>query len=680
MTNPWVGLRPFRTTEADLFFGRSREVQIISNLVATLPTLIVYAPSGTGKSSLINAGLLPMLLDDDTHVPVTIAGPHDDILARTRTTLAEAGWPPPDELELLELLEQHWLETDRRTVVIVDQFEERINAGAPTEALFAAMAKLVHSGTDAACVLISVREDYLASLEPLMRRVPGLLNGSYRIPPLSREALEEAVYGPLRAVDASIEVDRRLVTRTIDDLEERSAGSQEPGEQRFEPGFFQIIWSTMWRTGDESKPPRLDMRTYEKLGGAGQILRNFTSEILNNLEPAQTAIFYAVSRYLVLPTGAKTALTVHDLTELLQWSDFLNSYDEDGGTWVARLPHEELTRLIRGVMGRLTASGTPILQRVIRLDREEFELLHDLLGHIILAWREEYRTSQLQTAEKFKNSIKDSVRELTRQPRPLTASRPPKSDLVPHLADEILHEADTLIWLLDKNLTEDTADQALAAVRRLLVLRSAFRELLGQAVYSSGSKADQRIEHRLTVVGGEVIHAALNHESELVRSRLQTATTYFSSAIRVVLPNQHPTSWLTVLGTLVGMGLPAVGSLVAAELVFRSAIDSLGISYHLLTMAHVAILAVAFYFALWDEASRLSAAGKLLATAIPFADDWDPRKLVLTFPLPTLVLEGVAVGTAWIFQLLGWAPTAGFNEGVLLGLVAVGGLVFFALE
>ncbi|MFC0106346.1 nSTAND1 domain-containing NTPase [Kibdelosporangium aridum] len=685
MTNPWVGLRPFKTSEADLFFGRANEVQIISNLVATLPTLIVYAPSGTGKSSLINAGLLPLLLDDQTHVPVVVADPQDDIVASTRKALAEAGWQAQADLDFLELLEQHWMDTDRRTVVIIDQFEERINAGVSADDLFAAMAKLVHSGTDSACVLISVREDYLASLEPLMRRVPGLLNGSYRIPSLSREALEEAVYGPLRQVGSAVEVEQRLVTRTIDDLKERSSGSQEPGEQRFEPGFFQIIWSTMWRASQEANRPKLGLKVYQKLGGAGQILKNFTSGILNALEPAQTAMFWAISRYLVLPTGAKTALTVDDLTSLLQESDYLDPYDEKHGTWLHGLPYEELTRLIRGVMRRLTASGTPILQRVIRLNREEFELLHDLLGQIILRWREEYRLAQFKAAQDFKDLIQRGVDEKFHRPRPLTArSLDPIVDLRP-FADEARERIAALGALIGENLTERTAVQALEEVRQILVLSSFIDRLVDERGY------DYEIKELADHVGADlrkfsksVIHAALNHESEPARNRMQLATTYLNTRVGVSLSRLHKTPWTELLGATLGVGILSLGSIAVAEFVFQSAITHLDITYHLLTMAHAAILVVGFYAMLWDEHSyrsgRWSTSRRLFACLIPFVDIKKFRLLPFTWPLPTLALQGVGVSTAWIFQRLGWAPTAGYIEGIIVGLIGIGVAFIAATE
>ena len=58
---PYVGPRPFGHDEKDLFFGRDREARDLCSLVVAHPIVLLYAASGAGKSSLLNAGLIPLL-------------------------------------------------------------------------------------------------------------------------------------------------------------------------------------------------------------------------------------------------------------------------------------------------------------------------------------------------------------------------------------------------------------------------------------------------------------------------------------------------------------------------------------------------------------------------------------------------------------------------------------------
>lgn len=684
MRNPWVGLRPFQTADAELFFGRTREAEVLYNLVATLPTLIVYAPSGTGKSSLINAGLAPRLTADPAHVPVFVTDPHDDILTRVREALAATGWRPPPELGLDALLEQHWLATDRRTVLIVDQFEERVNAGAPTEELFAAMAKLVHTHADAACVLLSIREDYLGSLEPLMRRVPSLLNGSYRVPSLSREALMDAVYGPLRTVDRALPVEPDLVGRTLDDLEARSAGRQEPGEQRFEPGYFQIIWSTLWNTRIDAGKARIDLRTYEQLGGASEILKAFTAKILNGMEPAQTSIFWSISRYLVLPTGAKAALTVEDLVDLLQPTDFFSA-GRPRRAWLSNLSGHRLAELIRGVLRRLTASDAPILQRVMRLDREEYELLHDLLGRIILEWREEYARSMTEEVESRFAELYAAARE----------GLPPNRETSDPGAAErswstIISQGERDARQLDAQLSQamTAADMVrmTALVRSVMIFGSRLQSLRRSSEFHFADDTVSREWNAHTASARDkMITIALEDENEIIRRTFQDLITYFDpeSGFSSYLTSS-PTPRPVFIARSISVFLLAVGSVIASYFVYLPATNHLAVAYVPFTLAHLCLALLLIYSIIMSgppAASRVVPGREVAQLAVPRlwggTSNWS---LLATWPLPVLAINGIAVATAWGFAAAGWAATAGFNMGMLFGAIAIAIAIAFICD
>src|SRR5262245_48657926 len=73
--NPYVGPRPFTRDEHSVFFGRDREIRELSAMVGAYSTILLFAQSGAGKSSLINAGLIPALEKEETQVlPPTRVG------------------------------------------------------------------------------------------------------------------------------------------------------------------------------------------------------------------------------------------------------------------------------------------------------------------------------------------------------------------------------------------------------------------------------------------------------------------------------------------------------------------------------------------------------------------------------------------------------------------------------
>ncbi len=402
MKNPFVGLRPFRTSESGLFFGREHDIAVLANLVLATPVLVLYATSGTGKSSLLNAGLVPELDEDPSLLTLVLADPRDDVEARVRARMSEAGWDGADVSDggLAHLLERHFVATHRRVILILDQFEERIKRGVALDELYSDIARLANTRSAAATAVLSIREDYVIMMEPLLRRVAGLLDSSFRVPSLTRAELENAVTGPLDAVGRRVRPEPGLVDEVLNDLErEARSGTGTPG--RIEAGFFQIVWHDLWEKDATSVGSQLTLRTYESAGRMTGILRAYVHRILSDLPPREAEVLHAAIRYLVLPTGAKMALTVDDLIGLLQEQDFtprakaLFSLDHR-----ATIRMETIRPTLASVLDRLTLSGAALLRRAVRDDREEFELIHDLVGTILLDWRDQHPTALTGTGRK----------------------------------------------------------------------------------------------------------------------------------------------------------------------------------------------------------------------------------------------------------------------------------------
>ena len=415
MRNPFVGLRPFRPSENELFFGRARETSILRDLALTLPVLTIYAPSGAGKSSLINAGLIPAIRRTPDVVDITIADPEPDPYGFVRDQLTGNGWSPGtdlDSLTLAQLLEAHYKDTDHRVILVLDQFEERIKRNDNLDALYAEIARLANTRSEAATVIISIREDYLAGLDRLMHRVSGLLDAGYRVPPLSRAALTEAVLRPL-SIDADVTVEEGLVDLVLDHLEQQAQLAGSP-ERQIEPGHFQIVWHRLWELDAKAPGSVLTLKSYSGEGSAGEtgvtaILKSFVGGVLSGLLPYEAALLQASLRYLVLPTGAKVALTVKDLAGLIQIGDITTGFAEllflpgrraetvyTSAGKLERRPEgksalrPEVTQILESLFGQLTRTDAPLFRRVRRGAREEFELMHDLLGIILLEWRADY--------------------------------------------------------------------------------------------------------------------------------------------------------------------------------------------------------------------------------------------------------------------------------------------------
>ncbi|NIP94954.1 MAG: ATP-binding protein, partial [Akkermansiaceae bacterium] len=144
LQNPFPGLRPFRADEDYLFFGREEQIAEVLSLLRKHRLLAIVGTSGSGKSSVVRAGLLPELLGGGMSgtgsdwLAVTMR-PGGEPLENLARALAEADLYDAEEedtlpqllagltrssMGLVEAVQHSDLEKGTQVVVLVDQFEE----------------------------------------------------------------------------------------------------------------------------------------------------------------------------------------------------------------------------------------------------------------------------------------------------------------------------------------------------------------------------------------------------------------------------------------------------------------------------------------------------------------------------------------------------------------------------
>ncbi len=222
---PYVGLAPFTADDAPFFFGRAREQTIVTaNLRATRLTLL-YGPSGVGKSSLLQAGVVPRLreLAAEQHAKGRVAGQapfaiaalrswHDPPLAglmeTVRASIAEApGAPRPSPwtpgTDVVETL-RAWTLLARTLLIVLDQFEDyfiyRSDEDGP-ETLAGELPRIVNARGLRVNVLVALREDALAKLDRFKGPLPQLFTNYLRIGPLDRGGALRAIEGPIEQLN-----------------------------------------------------------------------------------------------------------------------------------------------------------------------------------------------------------------------------------------------------------------------------------------------------------------------------------------------------------------------------------------------------------------------------------------------------------------------------------------------
>jgi tetratricopeptide (TPR) repeat protein len=239
---PYPGLRAFRRTETHLFFGRDDCVNDMVSRLAKTRFLAVVGSSGTGKSSLVKAGLLNalelgLMAEAGARWLIAEMRPEGTPLRNLAESLLKAvepqGLHSATDIELLRAFLSHgprsviqWcraghLPRGSNLLLLVDQFEELFRyqnyaSREEAEAFAALLIESARSDEFRIYVTIAMRSEFLGSCALIPGLVEEINAGMYLTPRITREQCREAIVGPARV--AGIEIEERLVNRLLNDL------------------------------------------------------------------------------------------------------------------------------------------------------------------------------------------------------------------------------------------------------------------------------------------------------------------------------------------------------------------------------------------------------------------------------------------------------------------------------
>jgi len=278
-TNPFPGLRPFEFDESHLFFGRDGQSEQLIGKLARTRFLAVVGSSGSGKSSLVRAGLLPALLGgfmtsagSDWRIAILrpgndpignlaralsapdVFGSEIDENAAMQTAIAEATLRR-GSLGFVDAVRQAGMPENENLLLLVDQFEEifrfaRVSQAEGYQNEAAAFVKLVLEASRQRevpiYVVLTMRSDYLGDCSQFWDLPEAVNESQYLIPRLTRDQLREAIAGPV-AVGGG-DITPRLVNRLLNDVGDNQ--DQLP-----------ILQHALMRAWDEWKDKRAEHQT-----------------------------------------------------------------------------------------------------------------------------------------------------------------------------------------------------------------------------------------------------------------------------------------------------------------------------------------------------------------------------------------------------------------------------------
>lgn len=323
LSNPFRGLRPFEATETHLFFGRDGQSEKLLRRLRRTRFLAVVGTSGSGKSSLVRAGLLPALqgglmasAGSDWRIAVlrpgkdpvgnlarALASPEvlgsrgdksagmqealaettlrrsslglSELVGRARTKLDEAGQPLFHDYENL--------------LIVVDQFEEifrfkqlieREKSNEDAAVFVQLLLEAVREADGKIYVVLTMRSDFLGDCAQFRGLPEAINNGQYLIPRMTRDERREAICGPIAVGRGAIS--EPLTNQLLNDM------GDNPDQLPILQHALMRTWN-YWLSHRRNGEP-IDIPHYESIGGMSKALSQHADEAYEELDQTQKVI------------------------------------------------------------------------------------------------------------------------------------------------------------------------------------------------------------------------------------------------------------------------------------------------------------------------------------------------------------------------------------------------------
>ncbi|MEV0385734.1 hypothetical protein [Nonomuraea sp. NPDC050643] len=278
---PYLGLAVYGPRDADRFFGRERMLAVLVERLGRQRFVAVVGASGSGKSSLLRAGLLPALAADDRLALLFTPGAHPLHECAVRLG-AELGLAPGklvtdfgDHQRNLGLAVRQSLlarPPGHEAYLVVDQFEETFTLCADAterEQFIAALVAAARDADNRVRVVLGLRADFYA---PCARRpvlVEALQDAQVLVGPMSDDELRQAVTQP--AARAGLVVDDALVATIL----------AEAGDR---PGALPFVSHALWETWRRRRGKEMTLADYRAAGGLDGAIAQSADRVYADLD------------------------------------------------------------------------------------------------------------------------------------------------------------------------------------------------------------------------------------------------------------------------------------------------------------------------------------------------------------------------------------------------------------
>lgn len=439
--NPFPGLRPFQKDESNLFFGRENHIKEILRKLETYRFVSIVGNSGSGKSSLVRAGVLPKIENTEDNIwKICVMRPgknpveelsqafFDDSLfgsknadERKKQITESIGILNKNRLGIVQVL-RNLLPEGKRLLILVDQFEElfRFNSIYLEQNYIHTASHFVDLLLGAVgqkevpiYVIMTVRSDFLGDCEQFMGLPEAINDGQFLIPRMNKEELQSSISGPVDFVNGKISP--HLVQQLLNEV------GHSPDQLPVLQHVLMRTWE-VWQ--NENKPAKpIDVDEYLKTGGMEKALSNHAEEAFEELNTDRKkklaeAIFKTITlkggdnRGIRRPTSLEkiAQITNSSLKEIIEIINIFRRADrgflmppatvELNEKSVLDISHESLMRVWErlGNWVNEEAESAEIYHRIcesaLLYDKNMAGLWRDPDLQIALEWREENKPNK----------------------------------------------------------------------------------------------------------------------------------------------------------------------------------------------------------------------------------------------------------------------------------------------
>ncbi|MFI8302765.1 DNA-binding protein [Streptomyces sp. NPDC085927] len=273
---PYQGLARFEPSDHERFFGRDELVGELARTVAVHRFTAVFGPSGSGKSSLLRAGLVPRLRGGASAfrlaaIRLLAPGEHPlDTHAAVLGPPAGSGPHPPD------------------TLLVVDQFEEvfTLCRDQAERTAFIDLLLRARDPDSGLRVVIAVRADFYGRCAEHRELARALREASVLVGPMNAAELRQVVVGPAKT--AGLIVERALTARLVREVEDR-------------PGGLPLLSHVLRETWLRRQGRTLTEDAYRAAGGLDGAVAQTAEDVFTRLPPGQAALARPLLLRLIAP-------------------------------------------------------------------------------------------------------------------------------------------------------------------------------------------------------------------------------------------------------------------------------------------------------------------------------------------------------------------------------------------